>query len=180
MVRPPASLCRGKEDEPLEHVKTNQEAVSPVIATILMVAITVVLSGVLYVWASELAGGLPDAHPMNQLRASVASSDISNAANDTLLRLDRQTADKELRWGLTVLQINVGDMVYTCTVAGDDCRIMQTGDDNNTWEDDEVAFLVESGVDISGPGPTTEVWIGLAYNGVQIAGSGPLPTIQSL
>ena len=30
-------------------------AVSPVIATILMVAITVVLSGVIYVWASSLA-----------------------------------------------------------------------------------------------------------------------------
>jgi len=34
----------------------NDEAVSPVIATILMVAITVVLAGVLYVWASSLAG----------------------------------------------------------------------------------------------------------------------------
>ena len=33
----------------------NEEAVSPVIATILMVAITVVLSGVIYVWASSLA-----------------------------------------------------------------------------------------------------------------------------
>ena len=33
----------------------NDEAVSPVIATILMVAITVVLAGVLYVWASDLA-----------------------------------------------------------------------------------------------------------------------------
>ena len=32
----------------------NEEAVSPVIATILMVAITVVLAGVLYVWASSL------------------------------------------------------------------------------------------------------------------------------
>ena len=32
-----------------------EKAVSPVIATILMVAITVVLSGVLYVWASNLA-----------------------------------------------------------------------------------------------------------------------------
>ena len=33
----------------------NDEAVSPVIATILMVAITVVLAGVLYVWAANLA-----------------------------------------------------------------------------------------------------------------------------
>ena len=33
----------------------NDEAVSPVIATILMVAITVVLASVLYVWAASLA-----------------------------------------------------------------------------------------------------------------------------
>ena len=33
----------------------DEQAVSPVIATILMVAITVVLSGVIYVWASSLA-----------------------------------------------------------------------------------------------------------------------------
>ena len=38
----------------------NEEAVSPVIATILMVAITVVLAGVLYVWASQLAEGNTD------------------------------------------------------------------------------------------------------------------------
>ena len=33
----------------------DESAVSPVIATILMVAITVVLSGVVYVWAAQLA-----------------------------------------------------------------------------------------------------------------------------
>ena len=36
-------------------MKDDEGAVSPVIATILMVAITVVLSGVIYVWASSLA-----------------------------------------------------------------------------------------------------------------------------
>ncbi|MAW22585.1 MAG: hypothetical protein CMA16_03955, partial [Euryarchaeota archaeon] len=38
----------------MKEIKLNEKAVSPVIATILMVAITVVLSGVLYVWASQL------------------------------------------------------------------------------------------------------------------------------
>ena len=33
----------------------DEKAVSPVIATILMVAVTVVLAGVLYVWSNELA-----------------------------------------------------------------------------------------------------------------------------
>ncbi len=43
------------EEEVIESLEDNDMAVSPVIATILMVAITVVLSGVIYVWASSLA-----------------------------------------------------------------------------------------------------------------------------
>jgi flagellin-like protein len=43
------------EEEMMESMVEDDAAVSPVIATILMVAITVVLSGVIYVWASSLA-----------------------------------------------------------------------------------------------------------------------------
>ena len=48
---------RDEEEEALEDLilEDDEQAVSPVIATILMVAITVVLSGVIYVWASSLA-----------------------------------------------------------------------------------------------------------------------------
>jgi flagellin-like protein len=48
---------RDDEEEELEamSLEDDESAVSPVIATILMVAITVVLSGVIYVWASSLA-----------------------------------------------------------------------------------------------------------------------------
>ena len=48
---------REDEEESLEEMTLDEDeqAVSPVIATILMVAITVVLSGVIYVWASSLA-----------------------------------------------------------------------------------------------------------------------------
>ena len=45
---------RAMEDKNMKNENRNEEAVSPVIATILMVAITVVLAGVLYVWASQL------------------------------------------------------------------------------------------------------------------------------
>ena len=38
-------------------IRKDDEAVSPVIAVILMVAITVVLAGVLYVWVSSFGGG---------------------------------------------------------------------------------------------------------------------------
>jgi hypothetical protein len=50
--------CCADDEEELEiktTIKDDDTAVSPVIATILMVAITVVLSGVIYVWASALA-----------------------------------------------------------------------------------------------------------------------------
>ena len=54
------------------------ESVSPVIATILMVAITVVLSGVLYVWASELAGSQVDAGSLNNYTVEDAYSASSD------------------------------------------------------------------------------------------------------
>jgi FlaG/FlaF family flagellin (archaellin) len=50
-----SSCCADDEEEVTEKLEDNDMAVSPVIATILMVAITVVLSGVIYVWASSLA-----------------------------------------------------------------------------------------------------------------------------
>ncbi len=49
------SRTRGDEEDEEYELPNDEAAVSPVIATILMVAITVVLSGVIYVWASQLA-----------------------------------------------------------------------------------------------------------------------------
>ncbi len=54
-------------------VRKNVEAVSPVIATILMVAITVVLAAVLYVMVSGLIGGGPGGTP-NQIGITRTSS----------------------------------------------------------------------------------------------------------
>ena len=46
--------CQKKEDATMEHrIVKNDDGVSPVIAVILMVAITVVLAAVLYVWAAS-------------------------------------------------------------------------------------------------------------------------------
>ena len=54
-----ALLMRSRQEEDegelIESLSGDEEAVSPVIATILLVAITVVLSGVIYVWAQSLA-----------------------------------------------------------------------------------------------------------------------------
>ena len=50
-----ASRREDDEESFEEEMSDDESAVSPVIATILMVAITVVLSGVVYVWAAQLA-----------------------------------------------------------------------------------------------------------------------------
>ncbi|MDP6870369.1 MAG: type IV pilin [Candidatus Poseidoniaceae archaeon] len=96
---------REEEEQELEEMSivVDDTAVSPVIATILMVAITVVLSGVIYVWASSLAdtsakgvprltfsldssqaGGGEDAH----YRISIQSSqvDLATQAIDVLVQ----------------------------------------------------------------------------------------------
>jgi flagellin-like protein len=52
------NILAGRRDEDeaeYEAITADEEAVSPVIATILLVAITVTLSGVIYVWADSLA-----------------------------------------------------------------------------------------------------------------------------
>ena len=71
--------------------KTNtneEEAVSPVIATILMVAITVVLAGVLYVWASSLAEGKTEGSlSFYQFDAEGDVGAVTTGTSDDLVRV---------------------------------------------------------------------------------------------
>ena len=64
-----------------------ETAVSPVIATILMVAITVVLAGVLYVWANNLASEGTDTSvgTMNTYTTEDAEDETGPGADDTLI-----------------------------------------------------------------------------------------------
>jgi len=67
-----------EEDLEVEDLTEDYSAVSPVIATILMVAITVVLSGVVYVWAAELADTDTKGVPSVTFNAeNVAAGDIN-------------------------------------------------------------------------------------------------------
>jgi flagellin-like protein len=99
------------EEEVAETMVDDDAAVSPVIATILMVAITVVLSGVIYVWASSLADvdtkGVPritfeiedvDAYDpeTGHWRISVQSSETDLATQATLVRVIYTDADGNL------------------------------------------------------------------------------------
>ena len=74
------------EDKNMQNENRNEEAVSPVIATIPMVAITVVLAGVLYVWASQLAEGNTDGDfSMYDFTVTDASDTVSATGDEALV-----------------------------------------------------------------------------------------------
>jgi len=152
----------------------NEQAVSPVIATILMVAITVVLAGVLYVWANNLAAEGTDTQTqtLNTYDADDANADASSGTTDILIRL-QMTGKDTLSWTFTKIQLSVGDTVHKCTVGGGDaCTISQQGGDNgNAWEPGEFIFLSESGTDICST-VGCNVGISVTYNGHTVAGAG--------
>ena len=70
--------------------RMDEEGVSPVIAIILMVAITVVLAGVLYVWVTSLANTEDTVETLN-LTAEVEVNDLSTLAN---LTIEQRGGDK--------------------------------------------------------------------------------------
>ena len=159
----------------MNNEEKNEQAVSPVIATILMVAITVVLAGVLYVWANSLASEGTDttASTLN----TYTSTDADDAANDatgvddTLIRM-QMTGSDDLAWSFVSITLSVGDNIYTCSVtAGDDCVITQSaGSNDNAWEPGEYIFLSEDGEEIcSAQG--CEVGISVTNGGHTVAGS---------
>jgi flagellin-like protein len=133
--------------------ENNEQAVSPVIATILMVAITVVLAGVLYVWANSLASEGTDtsASTLNTYTAEDADDQANDAAGgaDTLIRM-QMTGKDDLAWSFVKVTLSVGDNIYTCSVtAGDDCVITQAaGSNDNAWEPGEYIFLAEGTAEI--------------------------------
>jgi flagellin-like protein len=57
-------------------IVNDEQAVSPVIAVILMVAITVVLAAVLYVWASSFLGGTTKNAPTGSTMATKTSGNV--------------------------------------------------------------------------------------------------------
>ncbi|MGB0815458.1 MAG: archaellin/type IV pilin N-terminal domain-containing protein, partial [Poseidonia sp.] len=87
----------------------NDEAVSPVIATILMVAITVVLAGVLYVWASSLAEGNADGDiAFYVFDAEDAGGDLSDGTDDNLVRVT-MTQGQDINWASVNVKISVNN-----------------------------------------------------------------------
>ena len=148
----------------------NEQAVSPVIATILMVAITVVLAGVLYVWANSLAADQPESGTRNSYTADDAAANTSEATDDTLMSVRWQHAEDDLNWAFVVMKLSVGDSTYDCSTAGDqECSIAQDGNDDALWETGEFLTLSESGENIAGSSATT-IDLYVTYRGTAVAG----------
>ena len=74
----------------------NKEAVSPVIGVILMVAITVLLAAVVYIWVSSLIGGGVKGSP-------VASYTLTTAANGNYRVILSSASEKKSVRGYTFL-----------------------------------------------------------------------------
>ena len=138
----------------------NDEAVSPVIATILMVAITVVLAGVLYVWASSLAGestgGGLDTYTFSHRDAA---GDMSDQGMDALVHVQMTSGDG-LNWANLKVSIVVdGGASKLCVEGGDatsDCTWDKDGD--SIWGVAEEITISEGGDDLcSGEAPCNVV-----------------------
>ena len=158
------------EDIEMKNDMKNEQAVSPVIATILMVAITVVLAGVLYVWANSLAADQPESGTRNSYTATDADDDASGATDDALIRITWQHAEDDLNWAFVVMKLSVGDNTFDCSTDGsEECAISQDGSDDSVWETGEFLMLSESGTDIANGATTIDMYV--TYRGTAVAGS---------
>ena len=104
------------EDKNMKNENQNEEAVSPVIATILMVAITVVLAGVLYVWASQLAEGNTDGDfSMYDFEVDSAGTTFSTTTGEAIVYVSLDAGD-DLSWSTVIVQMKADGGVYVeCT-----------------------------------------------------------------
>ena len=141
---------QGEEDKNMKNEMKNDEAVSPVIATILMVAITVVLAGVLYVWASDLASqNQSDGPSMYVLTAADHTDDVEDHAGLMTLTFGNGA---DLDWALVQIEIIKDSVPYACdnpgTASAGKCSVTQTQtDDDEHWTKGETLIISDTGGD---------------------------------
>ena len=147
------------EDKNMQNENRNEEAVSPVIATILMVAITVVLAGVLYVWASQLAEGNTDGDfSMYDFSVTDASGTPTTDGSEALVYVSLDNGD-DLSWSTVIVQISADDGSYNeCTTpgqtAGAGCVVSDGATTDGKWAFGEEITISEGSDDIC-DGPCT-------------------------
>jgi len=148
----------------MQNENRNDEAVSPVIATILMVAITVVLAGVLYVWAASLADVDGELNLYSFGAEDDTSVSVTDGTDDLLVRLTMNQGDAPLNWANVKVIMSVkGTAPVTCDnpgLTGGACSLVEfgtTGD--NFWSPGDGVSIWESGQDLCGLGEICSIEI---------------------
>ena len=100
-------------------IEVGEESVSPVIATILMVAVTVVLAGIMYSWASQLASNQPELVTLNSYETSDAVTNISDGDSDALINVNFFNAPDNLKWPNLRFSITSEAGIFTCGLSDD-------------------------------------------------------------
>jgi len=134
----------------MKNENRNEEAVSPVIATILMVAITVVLAGVLYVWASSLAEGNTDGNlTLYAFSASDAGASVSTGTDDALVMIAMDQGS-DINWAAVSVKLTIdGNAPVTCDnndQGTSTCYLVEYGTtDDQVWSVGDGVTVYEKG-----------------------------------
>ena len=106
----------------------------------------------------------------NVFTATDASASVSDADDDTLMRITWQQATIDLSWVDVVVTLTIGDSTFSCSTSGaQDCTIAQDGGDDTLWETGEFLTISENGADIASG--TTKIGIYITHAGAQLAGT---------
>ena len=136
----------------LSRFDDRDDAVSPVIATILMVAITVVLAGTLYVWAAGLAESNTEGSlSLYAFDAKEAPGTPSEATDDSLAIIT-MSQGQDITWAVLSVKLSInGAASTTCAVpgqSGGSCIVVDSSDEANIWSVGEDVTVLENGVDM--------------------------------
>ena len=129
------------------------DAVSPVIATILMVAITVVLAGTLYAWASSLAeSNTGDSIELYSFSSRDAAGSPTTASDDNLAVVTMDQGEST-SWASLAVSVSVDETAAVrCANPGQmsgNCLVVETDtDDGGLWSVGESITIIENGVDM--------------------------------
>ena len=130
-----------------------EDAVSPVIATILMVAITVVLAGTLYVWAANLAESNTDGSLELYTFSSNDAAGSPSMATDDNLAITTMTQGESIGWASLSIAVSVdGAAAVQCALPGQTtggCIVVESEtNDGGVWAMGEDITIQENGVDL--------------------------------
>ena len=134
--------------------RSNDEdnAVSPVIATILMVAITVVLAGTLYVWAAGLAESNTDGTLSLYTFDAKEAPSVPTEATDDNLAIITMSQGQDTTWAVLTVKLSInGAASTTCAVPGQtggSCVIVDSSNEANMWSVGEDVTVLENGADL--------------------------------